>query len=89
MLPERLSTDLTSLARREDRLAIVVEMTVGADGAVTASDVYRALVRNQAKLAYDSVAAWLDGTGKAPAAVAAQPAARCAAPHPGRASRRP
>ena len=73
MLPERLSTDLTSLGEARDRLAIVVEMTVGPDGAVTASDVYRALVRNQAKLAYDSVAAWLDGTGKAPAAVAAQP----------------
>ena len=65
MLPERLSTDLTSLGEGRDRLAIVVEMTVGADGAVTASDVYRALVRNQAKLAYDSVAAWLDGTGAA------------------------
>lgn len=74
MLPERLSTDLTSLGEGRDRLAIVVEMAVGPDGAVTASDVYRALVRNQAKLAYDSVAAWLDGTGKAPAAVAAQPA---------------
>ena len=74
MLPESLSTDLTSLAEARDRLAIVVEMAVGPDGAVTASDVYRALVRNQAKLAYDSVAAWLDGTGKAPAAVAARPA---------------
>ena len=74
MLPESLSTDLTSLAEARDRLAIVVEMAVGPDGAVTASDVYRALVRNQAKLAYDSVAAWLDGTGKAPAAVAAWPA---------------
>jgi len=74
MLPERLSTDLTSLAEARDRLAIVVEMAVGPDGAVTASDVYRALVRNQAKLGHDSVAAWLDGTGKAPAAVAARPA---------------
>jgi len=74
MLPERLSTDLTSLGEARDRLAVVADMTVGPDGAVTASDVYRALVRNRAKLAYDSVAAWLDGTGKAPAAVAAQPA---------------
>ena len=74
MLPERLSTDLTSLGEARDRLAIVVEMTVGPDGAVTASDVYRALVRNQAKLAYDSVAAWLDGAGEPPAAVAARPA---------------
>jgi VacB/RNase II family 3'-5' exoribonuclease len=74
MLPERLSTDLTSLGEARERLAIVVEMAVGPDGAVTQSDVYRALVRNQAKLAYDSVAAWLDGSGPAPAAVASQPA---------------
>jgi VacB/RNase II family 3'-5' exoribonuclease len=73
MLPERLSTDLSSLGEGRNRLAIVVEMTVAPDGSVTTSDVYRALVRNQAKLAYDSVAAWLDGTGRAPESVAAQP----------------
>jgi VacB/RNase II family 3'-5' exoribonuclease len=73
MLPERLSTDLTSLGEAKDRLAIVVEMTVSADGTVTASDVYRSIVRNQAKLAYDSVAAWLDGTGKAPSPLAGRP----------------
>ena len=63
MLPEKLSTDLTSLNPDEERLAVVVEMVVGADGSVEGSDVYRARVRNQAKLAYNSVAAWLDGTG--------------------------
>ena len=63
MLPEKLSTDLTSLGEARDRLAIVVEMVVGADGAVSGSDVYRALVRNRAKLAYNGVAAWLDGIG--------------------------
>ena len=51
MLPERLSTDLTSLNPHQDRLAIVVEMVVSADGTVESSDVYRARVRNQAKLA--------------------------------------
>ena len=66
MLPERLSTDLTSLGENQDRLAIVIEMVVGADGAVKASDVYRASVRNHAKLAYNSVAAWLEGTAAAP-----------------------
>ena len=66
MLPEKLSTDLTSLGENQDRLAIVVEMTVLADGTVKASDVYRALVRNHAKLAYNSVAAWLEGTAPAP-----------------------
>ena len=73
MLPERLSTDLTSLAENEDRLAVVVEMTVGADGTIPASDLYRAKVRNRAKLAYASVAAWLDGVAPPPARVAAVP----------------
>jgi VacB/RNase II family 3'-5' exoribonuclease len=66
MLPERLSTDLTSLSDHADRSAIVVEMQIAADGTLSSSDVYRALVRNQAKLAYNSVAAWLDGKGPEP-----------------------
>src|SRR5262249_51873164 len=69
MLPERLSTDLTSLGENDERLAVVVEMVVQADGALGASAIYRALVRNHAKLAYNTVAAWLDG--RAPAAVTA------------------
>jgi exoribonuclease-2 len=71
MLPEKLSTDITSLGFHEDRLAVVVEMVIGADGSVQDSDIYRACVRNQAKLAYNSVAAWLEGGGKMPEAVAA------------------
>jgi exoribonuclease-2 len=62
MLPERLSTDLTSLNEAEDRLAVVVEMDVRPDGAVERRSVYRALVHNHAKLIYERVAAWLDGT---------------------------
>jgi VacB/RNase II family 3'-5' exoribonuclease len=73
MLPERLSTDLTSLVENADRLAIVVECTTAADGSVTASDVYGATVRNRAKLAYPSVGAWLTGQGPLPAAAAAVP----------------
>ncbi|HKW81432.1 MAG TPA: RNB domain-containing ribonuclease, partial [Casimicrobiaceae bacterium] len=72
MLPERLSTDLTSLAEGEDRMAVVVDMTIDAGGAITASGIYRALVRNHAKLAYNGVAAWLDGSPP-PAAIAADP----------------
>ena len=73
MLPERLSTDLTSLAEGQERLAMVIEMTVAADGSVTGSDIYRALVVNRAKLAYRSVAAWLDGTAPSPPRLAAVP----------------
>jgi ribonuclease R len=70
MLPEKLSTDLTSLNFNEDRLAIVVEMVIGADGSLQDSDIYRARVQNHAKLAYNRVAAWLEG-GSVPEAVAA------------------
>ncbi len=63
MLPERLSTDLTSLSEGAERVAIVVEMTVDEGGAVGGSDVYRATVVNKAKLAYDSVSKGLDGNG--------------------------
>ncbi len=66
MLPERLSTDLTSLGEGVDREAIVVEIVVDKEGAMTSSDVYRALVHNRAKLAYNSVAAWLDGAAAPP-----------------------
>jgi ribonuclease R len=71
MLPERLSTDLTSLRQDVDRLAIVIEMSVNRDGTIGESDVYRAVVRNRAKLAYNAVAAWLDGKAAAPAALEA------------------
>jgi VacB/RNase II family 3'-5' exoribonuclease len=66
MLPEMLSTDLTSLGEGQDRLAIVVEMVIAEDGEVLSSTLFRALVRNHAKLAYHSVAAWLAGEAPAP-----------------------
>jgi VacB/RNase II family 3'-5' exoribonuclease len=71
MLPEVLSTDLTSLNFNEDRPSIVVEMVIDADGSLQDSNIYRARVRNHAKLAYNSVAAWLDGNGTMPEAIAA------------------
>ena len=71
MLPLKLSTNLTSLNLDQDRLAVVVDMTVAPDGSLVESDVYRAMVHNHAKLAYNSVAAWLEGTGPMPQAVSA------------------
>ncbi len=73
MLPERLSTDLTSLNPDEDRLAIVIEMVIGTDGALQTSDLCLGRVHNYAKLAYNSVAAWLDGSGPMPEKIAAVP----------------
>jgi exoribonuclease-2 len=73
MLPERLSTDLTSLNHHQERFAMVVEMTVTADGSITDTDIYRALVFNHAKLAYNDVSDWLDGKRAPPAAIADSP----------------
>jgi exoribonuclease-2 len=69
MLPVKLSTNLTSLNPNVDRLAQVVEMVIGPDGSLQDSDVYRAVVRNHAKLAYNSVGAWLEGKTPVPEAV--------------------
>ncbi len=66
MLPEKLSTNFTSLNGREDRLALVIEMVIGREGSLQAWEIFRALVRSQAKLAYNSVAAWLEGNGPQP-----------------------
>src|SRR5947207_3389656 len=71
MLPERLSTDLTSLGEGDDRLAVIVGLTLAEDGSVKQSDVYGAAVRNRAKLTYNGVDAWLTGNGPLPAAASA------------------
>lgn len=73
MLPDDLSTDLTSLNEHADRLSVVVELTVGADGTVQDGTAYRAVTRNAAQLAYSSVGPWLEGQGAAPAKIAASP----------------
>ena len=72
MLPERLSTDATSLHEAQERLAVVVDMQVREDGELAAASLYRAAVVNRAKLAYDSVSAWLDGAA-APGVLARAP----------------
>jgi ribonuclease R len=69
MLPEKLSTDLTSLNYGEERQSIVVEMVINTDGILQDSDIYRGQVINHAKLAYHSVAGWLGGNGSVPEAI--------------------
>jgi ribonuclease R len=66
MLPERLSTDLTSLNEGVDRIVVVIELTIGGDGRVRSHDVHRALARNHAKLAYETIGPWLEGRGPIP-----------------------
>lgn len=70
MLPERLSTDLTSLNEGEDRLAVVIAYTVLPDGSVENGEAFRALVHSHAKLAYSGVGPWLEGEGPMPTALA-------------------
>jgi exoribonuclease-2 len=67
MLPERLSTDVTSLNEGEPRAAVVTDFAVGADGAILRSDIYPATVMNRVRLSYNAVAA-----GDTPARVADQ-----------------
>ena len=68
MLPEKLSTDFTSLNPHEERVATVTEMVFAPDGEMLRSHITRARVHNKAKLAYDAVAAWIDGNGPLPEA---------------------
>jgi len=71
MLPDELSSGKTSLLENQERLSVVIEFVVDSEGHVKSSNVYRALVLNQAQLQYNSVGAWLEGTAAAPAKVAA------------------
>jgi VacB/RNase II family 3'-5' exoribonuclease len=73
MLPERLSTGLTSLNEGEDRLAVVVDMVVAGDGSIAGAELYAGLVHNRAKLTYDAVARWLEGEGPMPDGMAEVP----------------
>ena len=71
MLPEKISTDITSLNFNEDRLSFVIEMLISKDGSLEDSKIYKAWVHNYAKLTYNRVAVWLEKNEEAPAAIAA------------------
>jgi exoribonuclease II len=73
MLPEKLSTDFTSMNEDQVRLAVVTEMVFLPNGTLERSQVFRARVHNKARLSYDSTAAWIMDEGPLPAAAAAVP----------------
>lgn len=73
MLPEELSTDLTSLVEGEDRLVVVTEMTISGDGSVESAGFYRAIVHNKAKLSYEGIGDWLDGKSGPPKNLKSEP----------------
>jgi VacB/RNase II family 3'-5' exoribonuclease len=74
MLPDELSTGLTSLLEGQERFCVVYEFSVDSEGCVGTSNIYRASVQNHAQLAYPSVGAWLQSGKNAPGKVAASDA---------------
>jgi VacB/RNase II family 3'-5' exoribonuclease len=74
MLPAELSEGLTSLNESQDRAAVITEFCVDGQGVVSDGKIYRAMVRNQAQLAYNGVGAWLEGKGAGPDGKVATPA---------------
>lgn len=73
MLPEKLSTDFTSLNENQERLAIVSEVDVSSEGELSNYLVYRAVVKNYAKLAYNGISDWIDGISAVPDHIAKNP----------------
>ncbi len=62
MLPEKLSNGLCSLNAEVERLSMVCDMVVLADGKVEAYQFYPAIICSQARLTYTEVAAILTNT---------------------------
>lgn len=61
MLPEKLSNGLCSLNPEVERLAMVCDMQIGANGAIEDYRFYPAVFRSQARLTYTQVWNWLSG----------------------------
>jgi ribonuclease R len=65
MLPEVLSNGLCSLNPKVDRLCMVCDMRVGADGKVKKASFVEAVMRSKARLTYSQVGAFLEGRSAA------------------------
>jgi ribonuclease R len=59
MLPEALSNELCSLKPNVDRLCMVCDMSVSADGVIGGYEFYPAVMHSQARLTYTQVWDWL------------------------------
>ncbi len=69
LLPTRLSTELTSLLPDADHNVLVIEFSVFPGGEITTGAVYRAFIRNKAKLIYEEIGDWIEGKTGVPALV--------------------
>ncbi len=76
MLPEVLSNGLCSLNPKVDRLCMVCEMRVNAEGKVTRSQFFEAVMRSRARLTYGQVGTFLEGRSKKSVPKDLQPAIR-------------
>ena len=65
MLPEALSNDLCSLRPGEPRAALVADMSFDENGGMRDAVFHRALIRSSARLTYDQVQSWHEGTASA------------------------
>lgn len=65
MLPRELSDDLCSLREKELRPALVCRMTLDNEGTIEENiEFFAATIESKAKLAYDDVSDWLEGSGE-------------------------
>ncbi|HPC55558.1 MAG TPA: RNB domain-containing ribonuclease [Methanolinea sp.] len=73
MLPDHLSKGVSSLLPGKDRRAVVIEYTVLPDGTVKHGAIFRAIVKNHARLVYEEVGDWLEGKAPIPSGVSGVP----------------
>jgi len=65
MLPETLSNGICSLRPNEDRLCMVCDIQVNAEGSVVQSQFYEAVIHSHARLTYSQVWAAIEGQSDA------------------------
>lgn len=73
LLPQRLSANLSSLLPEVDHFALIVEFGVFPDGEVAPGTIYRAIIRNKAKLVYEEIGSLIEGKTDLPVSVARVP----------------